>query len=127
MNILSSVWANIWTGATSPNQAPYFSAPLKTSVASASGNTPTFTRGSTAMVRDWEGVYRTALSGEARFQGARRVENVLVASEDMQDAAWVMSRSAVATASDTVTFTAAASDTWGSYDVLYQVPTSTLL
>ncbi len=38
--------------------------------------TPTFTRATTASVPDFEGIVRTALSGESRFKGARRVENL---------------------------------------------------
>ncbi len=42
---------------------------------------PTFTRATTATVQDWEGVIRPAKSGEARFTGARRVENLVDTSE----------------------------------------------
>ena len=44
--------------------------------------TPTFTRATTASVPDFEGIVRTALSGEPRFKGARRVENVITAATD---------------------------------------------
>lgn len=55
-----------------------FSAPLTHSAIptrAASGTTGTFTRATTATVRDNEGVLRTAIAGEARFEGARRVYN----------------------------------------------------
>ncbi len=53
---------------------PDFAVALKTSVVPEVGaNVPTFTRASTAMVRDYQGVYQTVANGEARFQGARRV------------------------------------------------------
>ena len=48
----------------------------------------TFTRASDAMVRDWENVFRTVPSGEARIQGARRVENHIKYSEDLTNAVW---------------------------------------
>ncbi len=50
--------------------------------------TATFTRALAATVTDHEGVLRTALSGEARFQGARRVRNLLTYTEDFSNAAW---------------------------------------
>lgn len=57
---------------------PLFSAPLLTSLILAVGiGNPTFTRASTATVTDFEGVVRTAVAGEARFTGARRVQNLL--------------------------------------------------
>ncbi len=50
--------------------------------------TPTFTRATTAPVTDWEGIVRTALSGEARFRGARRVHNDITHPETPADASW---------------------------------------
>ena len=41
----------------------------------------TFTRATTATVKDHEGVLRTAIAGEARFEGARRVMNLIPSSE----------------------------------------------
>lgn len=38
---------------------------------------PTFNRASVAVVRDQEGLLQTAISGETRFVGARRVRNIL--------------------------------------------------
>jgi hypothetical protein len=54
-----------------------FSAPLKTSLLEARGAPATFARASTATVTDHEGVIRPCLPGEARFQGLRRVRNLL--------------------------------------------------
>ena len=57
-----------------------FSVPLLTTLVptvAKGSRTPTFTRATTAMVSDWEGLLKTVLSGEARFKGARRVRNVL--------------------------------------------------
>ena len=57
-----------------------FDLPLRTSIvpAYAAGSaTPTFTRATTATVVDHEGVLRYCRPGEARFWGARRVENLL--------------------------------------------------
>ena len=51
--------------------------------------TPSFTRATTASVSDFEGKVNTALSGESRFKGARRVENLIAgSSEDFGNAAW---------------------------------------
>lgn len=44
--------------------------------------TPPFTRATIATVTDWESIVRTVLSGEVRFQGARRVRNFCISSED---------------------------------------------
>jgi hypothetical protein len=61
-----------------------FSAPLTNSLlASGKGSTtPTFTRATTAFFKDFEGVLREVQSGEARFQGARRVRNIQTKTED---------------------------------------------
>lgn len=52
------------------------------------GVTPTFTRATTAAAEDHEGLIRYVKSGEARFEGARRVENLIVASEDNTNGAY---------------------------------------
>ena len=68
-----------------------FDLPLRTSIvpAYAAGSaTPTFTRASAATVVDHEGVLRYCKSGEARFWGARRVENLLRSTEDLTTANW---------------------------------------
>ena len=41
---------------------------------------PTFTRATTATVTDFEGLIKKVKSGEARFEGARRVENLIPTS-----------------------------------------------
>lgn len=47
---------------------------------------PSFTRTTTATVTDFEGIIRNVKSGEARFRGARRVENLIQYSEDFTQA-----------------------------------------
>lgn len=68
---------------------PSFDLPLTHSLipARAGNYTPTFTRSSTATVTDFEGLLKTVKSGEARFSGARRVENLNPQSE--ADSNWV--------------------------------------
>lgn len=62
---------------------PTFYAPLKTSLVLARGvGDPTFTRATTATVFDYEGVLKTAISGEFRSTGERRVRNLAPNSED---------------------------------------------
>jgi len=68
-------------------QAAFF-APLTTSLFFRGTGTPTFTRASTATQTDFEGNTHQALSGEARFQGARRVQNLLSYTEDFTNAVW---------------------------------------
>lgn len=55
-------------------------APLRGSIVPLRGATVTFTRASIATVQDFEGVTRLCKSGEARFWGLRRVENLFSAS-----------------------------------------------
>jgi len=66
--------------------------------------TPTFTRATTASVPDFEGIVRTALSSESRFKGARRVENLITASEDMTNGAYITSSGATVSSETQVTF-----------------------
>lgn len=69
-----------------------FDLPLRTSIvpAYAAGSaTPTFTRATTATVVDHEGVLRYCKSGEARFWGARRVENLVRDTEDLTKGSWI--------------------------------------
>lgn len=70
-----------------------FYAPLTTSVVPSRGvGSATFTRATTATVQDWEGSVYNVLSGEVRFQGARRVKNnVTGSSENFGHANWLLS------------------------------------
>ena len=54
----------------------------------ATGTTATFTRATTGSVQDHEGVLRTAIAGEARFTGARRVRNLLGNTEALTGSGW---------------------------------------
>lgn len=53
-----------------------FHAPLTTSIIPIKGTLDGFSRASTAYVEDHEGMLQLVKSGEARFWGARRVENI---------------------------------------------------
>jgi hypothetical protein len=76
---------------------PIFFAPLTTSlIPTLAGNpTFTFTRATTAYVTDNEGILRNAIASEARFQGARRVQNYVTSSQDASGAAWIKTSSTV--------------------------------
>lgn len=82
-------------------QVPYangsrFFAPLTDSVVPNRSMWPiTFSRATAATVLDHEWIVRYCLSGEARFQGARRVENLFSYSEDASNAYWNKVRSSV--------------------------------
>ena len=69
-----------------------FVAPLKSTLVLARGSgNPTFTRADAstcATFTDFEGRVVTALANEARFTGARRVQNLLTYTEAFQNAAW---------------------------------------
>jgi hypothetical protein len=66
--------------------------------------TPTFTRATVATVKDFEGLVREVKSGEARFEGARRVENLITASEDMTNGAYSTENGTHTVAAGSVTF-----------------------
>ena len=53
--------------------------------------TATFTRATTATVPVYGGLLETAKIGEARFEGARRVENLNTASENLLDSSYQVS------------------------------------
>jgi hypothetical protein len=73
-----------------------FIAPLVTDVSLSRGTgSATFTRATVATVTDHEDVLRNCLSGEVRFQGARRVRNYVIASEDLMNANWAVSGTGV--------------------------------
>jgi len=57
--------------------------------------TITYSRATTATVTDHEWVIRYVKSGEARFQGARRVENLFSYSEDASNGYWNKQRASV--------------------------------
>lgn len=74
-NVGSALSSLLTTGVT-------FAAPLDTTVVPQTGTgSATYTRATVATVFDNESVLRNVLSGEARFQGARRVRNLLTNSE----------------------------------------------
>ena len=84
------------------NPAMSFQASLQTTLVpehSQGSGTPTFTRATTAYQIDFEGKLNLALSGESRFQGARRVRNYAVTtSEDFSNAIWNKGGTATITA-----------------------------
>ena len=79
-------------------------------------DTPTFTRATTASVSDFEGNINTALSGESRFKGARRVENICLQSEDISGPDWSSTGTQVG---DTVTLPASTSTACRYYKLGY--------
>lgn len=69
---------------------PLFAAPLLTSLILALGvGVPTFTRATAATVTDFENVVRPVISGEARFTGARRVQNSFSNTENITTVTWL--------------------------------------
>jgi hypothetical protein len=69
--------------------------PLKHSMVPVRGTSgATFDRFKTAWVPDFEGLMKLARINEIRFRGARRVENLAVASDDLSNAAWQVGGSA---------------------------------
>ena len=68
---------------------PEFTSNLTSSlIPSASVWTITYSRATAATVQDHEWIVRYAKSGEARFQGARRVENMTAHSKTFTDPTW---------------------------------------
>jgi hypothetical protein len=62
--------------------APFYLELTHTAVPARGTGSPSFTRASTATFTDNEGILRTAIAGEARFVGARRVRNLIVTSSE---------------------------------------------
>ena len=58
------------------------------------------------LVRDHEGIYRAVKQNEARFDGARRVENLLTYSEDFSQSYWTKAASATVTGTNTINLAA---------------------
>lgn len=66
-----------------------FNVPLLTSLNPTNVSlAPTYTRSTTAIVKDFEGLFKTAKIGEARFAGARRVENIFTFTENFNNSRW---------------------------------------
>jgi len=85
-------------------EPPTFQADLKnTLVLQAGTGSPTFTRADgadrRATVTDFEGLIKPVKAGEARFEGARRVENLITYSEDFNNAVWVVGTGVTLTSS----------------------------
>jgi len=96
-----------------------FYAPLDSSLipVTAVDGTYTFTRNDTdATVTDFEGLVKDVTANEARFVGARRVENLVVASEDFTNAGWTKSNT-TATA-DQLTATGGNATTLDAYTAI---------
>lgn len=88
---------------------PTFWASLTTSIVLDRGSgSATFTRATTATIDDWEGVIRSALTGEVRFRGARRVQNLSSKSEDFSG--WTAATPSGSTSGSTITFTGSGND-----------------
>lgn len=82
---------------TMKQSAPTFQADLQNSLILQQGTgNPTFTRATTATFTDWEGLVKAVKSGETRFQGARRVENLATTSEAI--GSWTLSGTTVTSA-----------------------------
>jgi len=103
-----------------------FVAPRRSSVVLSKGaGTFSFTRATTATVEDWEGAIRVCKSGEVRFPGARRVENLIPAPSasiaiganktvTVTPGTYVFSMGAEATGTCLITFTGTATGSTGT-------------
>lgn len=63
---------------------------------------PTYSRAQSATFTDFEWVIRTAVSGEARFEWARRVKNLFTYSQELTNVAWTASASTIALHTETI-------------------------
>ena len=73
-------------GPVSP--VPLFYWKGQNTLAATTGTDPTFTRATAATFEDFEGLIKTVESQEPRFQGARRVENLVANSQNMSASTW---------------------------------------
>lgn len=100
---------------TTTDNRPSFEVPLKTNLNLTAGTgTATYSRADgadrRATVTDFEGLTRPVKAGEARFTGARRVENLTSYSENLQGAGWTVIGTGVSVTSATaVSFSTKAS------------------
>lgn len=106
-----------------------WSVPLRNSLIPQRGtSTISYTRATTATVRNSDGRMVTALAGEARTEGSRRVQNLLFGgTENLSAAAWVKDGATIATGvtdplGGSTAFTLTRTGAWGAYDSLHQVP-----
>jgi len=93
-----------------------FEAPLTNSLIpeTAIASTYTFTRNDTdATVTDFEGLVKSVTADEARFVGARRIENLVVDSEDFTNAGWTKTNTTAA--ADQLTATGGNATTLDAY------------
>lgn len=88
-----------------------FAPSLDITLANGLGPLFTYTRATTATVKDWEGLIKSCLSGELRIYGARRVENLVATSEDLTSLAGGLESGSSATAT-TVTFSSSTGYRW---------------
>lgn len=105
-NLNDGLYADFRKGSLVPERGPTFS----------------LTRATASTVHDHEGLVRNILSGEARFAGLRRVENLLTTtSEDFSNAAWNKTNATITagvadpiggTSAYTMTATGASADLW---------------
>ena len=87
----------IKTGGNSMNPTPAMSLNL---LSGAISSLVTFSRSTVATVTDFEGVIKNTRINEARFDGMRRVENLLTYSQDFSNAAWSKTNSTITTAAN---------------------------
>ena len=87
------------------NTKPVFDLPLTQGITLQNNPTPAnFTRATTATQKDFEGKLNTSQISEPRIQGARRVENLITASEDMTNASYAALSGAVVESPTTISF-----------------------
>lgn len=102
-----------WSQAGGQNAGAGFASDQQTTLvprSSGGSATPTYTRATVAYQTDFEVKQNAVLSGEARMQGARRVANNLVKSEDNTDGTLLSAN--VTVAATTVIFTGSNSSYW---------------
>jgi len=86
INVMQPNGAGLFNGSGADEVAPVV--PLFSRLFSTTpelGDDATFTRATTATITDHEGVIREVNSGEARFEGMRRVENLISSSENLTE------------------------------------------
>lgn len=86
-------WKQARAGQQVTDNRPSFEAPLTSSLELSAGQgTATYSRSDgadhRATLTDFEGIIRSAKDGEARFEGVRRVENLLLKSETYDGTSW---------------------------------------
>jgi hypothetical protein len=102
-NHITQMWRDYWAAGGGGGETDFLLLLIQGTTATGEGDTdPTVTRATTKVIQDHEGKLITIDSGEIAQNGARRVKNMMTASEDMTNGAYTDGSGATSSATSTV-------------------------